>query len=147
VKGSGEAKGERAQTRTWVLGVEDGGHDAVGRGVLRGAPVRPRVCRFANRATLNAPSPNHSGGGPLASACSVTGRSAATVIASAAASRADARLRHDLRIADSLEGLDGVVLGASGLARSWSGEAPRLESEGGGRHSLVSIWALSPPSM
>jgi hypothetical protein len=31
------------QAHTWVLGVEDGGHDAVGRGVLRGAPVRPRV--------------------------------------------------------------------------------------------------------
>jgi hypothetical protein len=38
-----EAEAERAQARTWVLGVEDGGHDAVGRGVLRGPPVRPRV--------------------------------------------------------------------------------------------------------
>jgi hypothetical protein len=71
----------------------------------------------------------------LASAYPVAGCSAATVIASAAASRAGARLRHHLRIADSLKGLDGVVLGASGLARSWSGEAPRSESEGGGRHS------------
>jgi hypothetical protein len=41
----------------WVLDVEDGGHDAVGRGVLRRAPVHPsvlarNVCRSANRAAL-----------------------------------------------------------------------------------------------